>query len=73
MTGGAMIGGMGPFGALIMLMILGLSVVAYWRIFAKAGYSGAWALLAFLPPVQIFLLLFLAFAAWPRQKAKEFV
>lgn len=73
MTGGGMIGGVGPFGALIMLMILALSVVAFWRIFAKAGYSGAWGLFALFPPVQIFLLLFLAFAGWPRQKGKELV
>lgn len=65
MGDGALIYGVGPFAGLIMAMALAVSVVCFWRIFAKAGYGGAWGLLALFPPLQILLLLFLALAAWP--------
>ena len=57
----------GGFGLVVALIVLVLTVFAFWRIFSKAGYSGAWGLIAILPFAQIFLLLFLALADWPRR------
>ncbi len=55
----------GGFGMIVALLALAASVFAFWRIFSKAGYAGAWGVLAILPFAQIFLLLFLALADWP--------
>jgi hypothetical protein len=57
----------GGFGLIVVLLVTVATVFAFWRIFAKAGYSGAWGLLAVFPFVQIILLLFLALADWPRR------
>ncbi|HEX9372592.1 MAG TPA: hypothetical protein VF897_16390 [Roseiflexaceae bacterium] len=40
-------------------------VSIWWKIFAKAGYSGALSLLMFIPVVNFILLLILAFGEWP--------
>jgi len=42
-----------------------LSVVIYWRIFAKAGYNGALGLLLFVPIANFIVLCLLAFGEWP--------
>ncbi len=59
-------------GALGLLFILGFSlvmiivaVIIWWKIFAKAGYSGAMGLLMFIPLVNLIMLLILAFGEWP--------
>ena len=41
------------------------AIIVYWRIFAKAGYSGAMGLLMFVPIVNIVMLCVLAFGEWP--------
>src|SRR5258708_1819176 len=41
------------------------SVIIYWRIFAKAGYSGALGLLMLVPIANIVMLCILAFCEWP--------
>src|SRR5258706_15685834 len=41
------------------------AVIVYWRIFAKAGYSGALGLLMFVPIANIVMLCILAFGEWP--------
>ncbi len=41
------------------------SVIIYWRIFSKAGFSGALSLLMFVPIANIVMLCILAFAEWP--------
>jgi hypothetical protein len=41
------------------------TVIIYWRIFAKAGYSGALGLLMFVPIANIVMLCILAFGEWP--------
>jgi hypothetical protein len=58
----------GGFGFVLMLLFWALMVLAFWKIFEKAGFSGAWGLLALLPMVQPLLLLFLAFADWPARR-----
>ena len=65
----------GNLGAVGILFILGfsllmiiLAVVIWWKIFAKAGYSGAMGLLMFIPLVNLIMLLILAFGEWPVQR-----
>jgi hypothetical protein len=41
------------------------AIIVYWRIFAKAGYSGALGLLMFVPIANIVMLCILAFGEWP--------
>ncbi len=53
--------GMGIF----YLAIVILFIVAYWKIWSKAGFSGAWSLLMLIPLVNIIAFLYLAFAEWP--------
>ena len=52
-------------GAVFYLAILIVSIVAYWKIWRKAGFSGAWSLLAFIPIVGFISFLYLGFADWP--------
>ncbi len=47
------------------LVILVLSIIISWRIFSKAGYSGALGLLMFIPVANIVALFMLAFGTWP--------
>jgi hypothetical protein len=54
--------------AVISLVIFILAIIIWWRIFAKAGFSGALGLLMFVPLANIIVLLVLAFARWPIQK-----
>lgn len=50
---------------LFYLAIVGTFVLAYWKIWTKAGFSGAWSLLMFIPIVNIAAFFYLAFAEWP--------
>ena len=43
----------------------------WWKIFKKAGYSGALGLLMFIPVINFILLLILAFSKWPIQRQLE--
>ena len=49
------------------------SAVVYWRIFSKAGYSGAMGLLMFIPIANIIVLCILAFGEWPIYKELNFL
>lgn len=42
-------------------------IVPVWRIVTKAGYSGAWSLLSFVPVLNVIMLWVFAFSAWPRE------
>lgn len=55
----------------ISLAVLILSIVIWWRIFAKAGYSGAMGLLMFVPIANVIVLLILAFGRWPIEEELE--
>ena len=48
----------------IAVLILLIAAI-WWKIFAKAGYSGLMGLLMFIPIINIILLLILAFGEWP--------
>ncbi len=57
------------FGELVMvLLVMVVPLIAVWRIVSKAGYSGAWALLLFVPLVNVIALLVFAFSEWPLER-----
>jgi hypothetical protein len=60
----AMLAGMGTM-AIIWLVIVAFLIFIYWKIFSKAGYSGALALLLIVPIVNLILIIWFAFADWP--------
>lgn len=53
---------------LILIIYVAIIVVPFWRIFKKAGYTGALSLLALIPLVNIILLWVFAFSKWPVEK-----
>jgi uncharacterized membrane protein YhaH (DUF805 family) len=62
----AALGCAGIAGVIFVLAICVFSIYCYWRICAKAGYSGAMALLCLVPGVgAIILMCILAFGNWP--------
>src|SRR6266581_9246308 len=61
MTGGILVY------AIIMIAVVAFGIFVWWRIFSKAGYSGALSLLMFVPIANLVMLLILAFAEWPIQ------
>jgi len=42
-----------------------ITLIPYWKIFGKAGFSGALSLLMFVPVANLIVLYYLAFAEWP--------
>jgi hypothetical protein len=50
---------------IISLAAIVFAVIIYWKIFSKAGYSGAMGLLMFVPIANIVALCILAFGKWP--------
>ena len=52
------------------LLIIIFMIVCWWRIWSKAGFSGAWSLLMFVPIANLISFIYLAFAEWPVQKNK---
>lgn len=57
-------------GSLLIISIIALaslifSIIIWWRIFSKAGYSGAMGLLMFVPIANLIVLCILAFGQWP--------
>lgn len=61
-------------GFLLTILIFGLVVTAlfvwlFWRVFEKAGYSGATGLLCLIPSVgPIVCMIILAFGTWPNER-----
>src|SRR2546430_13054864 len=52
------------FGIIAIASII-LAIVIWWKIFSKAGYSGALSLLMFVPIANLIVILMLAFGEWP--------
>lgn len=50
---------------IILIALVVFAVIVYWKIFSKAGYSGALGLLMFVPIANIVVLCILAFGEWP--------
>ncbi len=66
----AAVAGLAAAGCMVWLVVLLAMVIfpifCFWRIFAKAGYNGALALLCLIPGVgMIIVLCILAFGVWP--------
>jgi len=59
------------FGVFLAIAIQILYVVAFCRIFGKAGYNWALGLLMLVPLASIIIPLYLGFAKWPTEKAKQ--
>ncbi|MFC6197152.1 hypothetical protein, partial [Ponticaulis profundi] len=52
------------------LVIFIFMIVCWWRIWSKAGFSGAWSLLMFVPIANLISFIYLAFAKWPVSENK---
>jgi len=50
-----------------------LGIIIWWRIFSKAGYSGAMSLLLFVPIANLIVLCVLAFGEWPIYKELNYL
>ncbi|HSM41453.1 MAG TPA: hypothetical protein VK862_11940 [Afifellaceae bacterium] len=55
--------GVGPLIFLIGYILV--FIVPTWKIVSRAGFSGAWSLLALIPLVNVIMLWVFAFARWP--------
>jgi hypothetical protein len=55
---------------LILIIVIATYIVPVWRILTKAGYSGLWAFLSFIPLLNVILLWVFAFSRWPNEKQK---
>jgi len=55
----------GPWEIILLLIIAVFVILPFWKIFAKAGFSGWLSLTQVVPFLNIFMLFFLAFAQWP--------
>jgi len=53
---------------LILLFVLAIYIVPVWRILTKAGYSGLWSFLSFIPLLNVIMLWVFAFSRWPNEK-----
>jgi hypothetical protein len=62
---GAAIAGLGIVFFLFSLVIAIFFVYVWWRIFSKAGYSGAMSLLLLVPIANLVVILILSFGEWP--------
>jgi glycerol-3-phosphate acyltransferase PlsY len=61
----ALLGGFLIVYLVIVLALIVFSLIIYWKIFSKAGYSGAMSLLMFVPIANLVVLCILAFGEWP--------
>lgn len=59
------LGGAAIFITIFSLAVLVFTIIIYWRIVSKAGYNGAWCLVAFVPILNIIMLCIFAFSEWP--------
>ena len=56
---------MGGLSTIFGLILMVVSVWAFWKIFAKAGYNGALSLLMLIPLVNLAVIIWFALADWP--------
>lgn len=48
------------------LLFVGVIVIwPFWRIFSKAGFNGALAILMLVPIINVVMIFYLAFSEWP--------
>ena len=65
---GSMFGPPGPMELIMIVVMVSVIVVPFWKIFSKAGFSGALSLLMLVPLVNLIMIFILAFAPWPALK-----
>jgi uncharacterized membrane protein YhaH (DUF805 family) len=53
---------------LLFLIVMVVAIVAYAKIFSKAGYSGWLCLVMLIPLVNVALLIWFGFTKWPIEK-----
>jgi hypothetical protein len=54
---------------ILWLLIVGVIVIwPFWRIFTKAGFSGALAILMIIPILNVVMIFYLAFSEWPAMR-----
>ena len=51
--------------AIMSFISIVIVVLPYWKIFSKAGFSGWLSVTMIIPPINIVMLFYLAFANWP--------
>ena len=56
------------FMMLITLIIVGIQILVFCKIFSKTGYSWALGLLMLVPIANLIMLFVLAFAEWPIER-----
>ena len=54
----------------VFIFILVVYIIPLVRIISKAGYSGFWALIVFVPLVNIIMLWVFAFSRWPSLQSR---
>ena len=56
----------------VLLVFIAFFIFCLWRIFSKAGYNGAMALIALIPGLgSLICLCILAFGNWPNHQNRE--
>lgn len=55
----------GVFGCGFLLILLGLWLWIWWRIFDKTGYGGPFGLLMIVPVANLVMICVLSFGKWP--------
>ena len=66
-----MAGTPGPIELILIVVMGAVVVVPFWRVFSKAGFSGALSLLMLVPLVNLIMIFVLAFAPWPALKQEH--
>ena len=64
------VGGFGVMDAIVVLIVLALFVIPYWKIWQRTGHSGAWGLLMIVPLANVVSLWVLAFKDWPALRGR---
>lgn len=52
----------------VLLVLIVICVVPFWKIFKKAGFAPALSLLMIIPLINFVMIFYLAFAEWPTHK-----
>jgi hypothetical protein len=53
---------------IILLLVLAIYLVPLWRILSRAGFHGAFSILALIPLLNIIMLWVFAFVKWPVER-----
>ena len=64
-----MMSNIGPAGLLVMVVMLALVIIPFWKILPRAGIPAPVALIAVVPLAALVLLWVLAFKKWPGDSA----